>query len=141
MNVLFVCTHNVGRSQMAATLYNSLSADGHADAAGTKVDQDGETLGELAKNSPAALEVLTVMHELGFDLWHRKRHQLTKKMLSDYDLIVVMADVNTIPKYLHNHPKAVYWEVADPRLKGVDATRETRDELKRHVVSLLESTR
>jgi arsenate reductase (thioredoxin) len=136
MKVLFVCTQNVGRSQMAAALYNTLSQDGHADAVGTKVDEPGQTIGERAKASQGAWNVLSVMNEIGMDLYHRKRRKLTEAMLDEYDQIIVMAEPETIPKYLHNHTRALYWDIPDPRLRGIDATRETRDELKRKVVDL-----
>jgi arsenate reductase len=141
MNVLFVCTQNVGRSQMAAAMYNTLAITSHADAAGTKVDDEDQTIGERAKHNAGAWNVLSVMNEIGVDLWHRKRRGISKAMLAKYDQIVVMAEPSTIPKYLHNHPNAVYWDIPDPRFKGIDATRDTRDELKRKIVELLSTQR
>jgi arsenate reductase len=139
MNVLFVCTQNVGRSQMAAALYNALSDDNHADSAGTRVDHEGQTLHERAKDSTGAADVIKVMKEEGIDVSNQHRNSVMEEMLGVYDQIIVMAEPDTIPQYLHNHPKAVYWDIPDPRFKGIDATRETRDELKRKIVDLLET--
>lgn len=139
MNVLFVCTQNVGRSQMAAALYNSLSDDGHASSVGTRVDQPGQTLHQRAEHSTGAQDVLQAMEEEGIDISRRTRHALSAEMLGDYDQIIVMAEADTIPHYLHDHPKAVYWDIPDPRFSGLDATRETRDELKRKVVDLIDA--
>jgi arsenate reductase (thioredoxin) len=138
MNVLFVCTYNVGRSQMAAALYNSLSSGGHASAAGTKVDAaEGQTLGERAEKSVNGSDAVKVMAEDGLDISHQTRHAVTREMLDKYDQIIVMAAPETIPQYLHDHPKAVYWDIPDPRFKGIDAMRETRDDIKRKIVDLL----
>jgi len=139
MNVLFVCTQNVGRSQMAAALYNALSDDNHADSAGTRVDHEGQTLQERAQTSTGAADVLKVMREEGIDISHKHRSSVKEEMLDMYDQIIVMAEPDTIPHYLRGHPKAVYWDIPDPRFKGIDATRETRDELKRKIVELLEN--
>lgn len=139
MNVLFVCTQNVGRSQMAAALFNALEDDGHASAAGTKVDDEGQTLADCARSYKGAEYVIKAMHEEGTDMSHKKRHGISKDMLDAYDQIIVMAEPDTIPKYLHNHPKALYWDIASPALTGVGAIRETRDELKRKIVDLLQS--
>jgi protein-tyrosine-phosphatase len=141
MKVLFVCTQNVGRSQIAASMYNTLAINGHADAAGTRVDDEDETIGELAKSHTAAWNVLSVMNEIGVDLWHRKRRKVTKDMLEDYDQIIVMAEPGTIPKYLRKNPKAVYWDMPESQFTGIDATRETRDELKRNVVEFIAQTK
>ncbi|HSX42511.1 MAG TPA: low molecular weight phosphatase family protein [Candidatus Saccharimonadales bacterium] len=137
MKVLFVCTQNVGRSQMAAALYNSLAADGHADAAGTRVDEPGQRLADRAHGHPGAQDVLSVMREDGLDLSHKTRHAVSKEMLDGYDHIIVMAEPDTIPDYLRDHPRAVYWDIPDPRFDGIDAARGTRDELKRRIVELL----
>jgi protein-tyrosine-phosphatase len=141
MNVLFVCTHGVDRSQMAAALYNTLVTDGRADAVGTQPLEPGKTIGELAKHRKEAWNVLHVMNEDGVDLWHRKTRKLTRNMLDDYDWIIVMAQPDTIPQYLHDYPRAVYWEMPTPYLGGIDETREVRDEMKRHIVTLLASIR
>ncbi len=139
MNILFVCTQNVGRSQMAAALYNSLAAEGHADSAGTKVgDAEGQTLAERAKESPGARDVLTAMDDLGLDVSRKKRTQIREEQLAGYDKVVVMAEPDTIPGWLEKAENAVYWEVPDPRFSGLDATREARDAIKRNVVALLE---
>lgn len=139
MNVLFVCTQNVGRSQMAAALFNSLTGhEAHADSAGTRVgDEAGQTLAERAIQHEGAQHVLTVMREEGIDIRGRKRRNISEDLLDTYDEIVVMAEPDTIPKYLHDHPRAVYWDVPDPRFKGLDGARATRDDLKRRVVDLI----
>jgi len=140
MNVLFVCSQNVGRSQMAAALYNVLATDGHADAAGIRVgDAEGQTLGERAKESEGAQDVLTAMEDLRVDLSHEKRKQLHKEQLADYDLVVVMSEPEIIPDWLEKADNAVYWDIPDPRFSGLDATRVARDAIKRDVVALLQT--
>ena len=141
MNILFVCSQNVGRSQTAAALYNSLVSDGHADSAGTKVgDEEGQTLAERAKVSNGAKEVLQVMHELGMDLSRHTRKQVRPEQLAQYDKVIVMAEPDTIPDWLRQSDKFVYWDVPDPRYLGLDAHRITLDALRRRIVELIEST-
>src|SRR5579872_303611 len=115
MKVLFVCTYNTGRSQMAAGLFNKLTKNGQADSAGTVTDKAGETLKQRAKYRPAAKHVINTMHKEGIDISSNTRDLLTEEMLDKYDKVIVMADQETIPSYLKNSSKYIYWLVDDPK--------------------------
>lgn len=139
MKVLFVCTQNRGRSQMAAGLFNKYSKEVHADSAGTKVETPGDTIAERAKVSDGAQNVITVMKEEGIDVSENRQTQVTEELLSGYDKIIVMAEPETIPKYLSGDPRFEYWEIPDPRFWGLEGVRKTKNTIKQKVQKLIAS--
>jgi protein-tyrosine-phosphatase len=111
MKVLFVCRGNVGRSQMAAALFNKYSGE-EAFSAGTKVfDKEGEKLKEISLAEP----VIRFMKKEEIDIAENARTQLTPSMLKDFDKIIVMAEHETIPEYLYKSNKAEFWDIEDPK--------------------------
>lgn len=121
MKVLFVCWANVGRSQMAAALYNHITNSNDADSAGTEVDTPGETLLERQQRRGGTASI-DVMADKGFDVSSSQRTQLTPEMLDKYDLIVSMAQKEHTPSWLSAHPKYHFWDVEDPGGKDYNAT-------------------
>lgn len=126
MNILFICRGNVGRSQMGEVLFNMLTNSGDAYgknkkhtvlSSGTRVlSKEGESRhGQLLKDLPAANFVIESIKEKGFDASENVRTQLDPTMVEWADKIIVMAEQHTIPEYLRNSAKTVYWEVADPK--------------------------
>lgn len=122
---------------MAAKLFNKLSTKGYAVSAGTAVKEFNQTLRERAVHSEGAKHVLTVLDEEGINARDNKRTPLTEDMLSKYDHIVVMAERSTWPEYLIENSNITYWDIADPRFKGLEATRKTRDEIKQKVTAFI----
>lgn len=125
--VLFVCVHNAGRSQMAAALLAH-------HAAGRLVVRSAGTAPADSIN-PAVVEV---MAEIGIDL---HAAGATPKRLDDgavraSDVIVTMGCGDECPFY----PGKRYedWRLDDPAGKGPDAVRPIRDEIERRVVALLD---
>jgi protein-tyrosine-phosphatase len=114
MKVLFVCRGNVGRSQMAATLFEKFTGM-KADSAGIKVlEKENVTLSETRFTEP----VIRFMLKEGFDVSENPRRQLTPKMIKDHDKVVVLAEKEVIPDFLKEAKNAVFWEIEDP--KGMD---------------------
>lgn len=138
MKVLFVCRANTARSQMAAGLYNKLSKKGHADSAGTNADNAGETITERARYRPAAQHTIDVMSKEGIDISANLREQLTKEMIDKYDKIIVMAEPETIPDYLKNSTKYIYWEIEDPKGGNYEVIHRAKEVIKAKVVKLIE---
>lgn len=131
MKILFVCKANTGRSQMAEAFYNHIHPN-CAKSAGTMVDIPGEKLSSRKKG----INTLAVMKEIGFDISDNVRTEVTRKMLDDFDKVIVMAEPYTLPHYLINNPKVDYWNVENPVFMSIDDTRKIRDEIIKKVKSL-----
>jgi arsenate reductase len=122
--VLFVCEHNAGRSQMAAGLM-----DHHAGGR-VHVRSAGSTPGE--RINPA---VLQVMDELGIDLSKEFPKPLTDEVVRAADVVITMGCGDACPVY----PGKRYmdWDLTDPSGKSVEQVRPIRDEIDRRVRELL----
>ena len=124
--VLFVCVHNAGRSQMAAALL-----DHHA-AGRVRVRSAGSAPADSI--NPA---VVAVMDELGLDLTKEFPKPLTIEAVQAADVVITMGCGDACPVF----PGKRYldWELADPAGKSADDVRPIRDEIRTRVVALLES--
>ena len=122
--VLFVCTHNAGRSQMAQALFEQ-AADGRhaADSAGT-VPAD--------RVHP---EVVEVMRELGIDLADAHPQRLTDELAEQADVVVTMGCGDQCP--FIPGKRYIDWELDDPKGRPVEEVRATRDEIARRVGELV----
>ena len=122
--VLFVCVHNAGRSQMAAGFLDQL-AEGriHIRTAGSEpADQI----------NPAVVEV---MSEVGVDLSQEFPKPLTTAVVQEADVVVTMGCGDACPIY----PGKRYedWELEDPAGKDLETVRAIRDEIRQRVEGLL----
>ena len=123
--VLFVCVHNAGRSQMAAALLN------HHAHGKVRVRSAGSQPADHV--NPAVVEA---MAELGIDL----SHNLTVKLMADHvaasDVVITMGCGDACPIY----PGKRYedWDLPDPAGKNIDQVRPIRDQIDRHVRQLLD---
>jgi len=122
--VLFVCVHNAGRSQMAAGLLDQL-AEGrvHIRAAGSDpADQI----------NPVVVEAMT---EVGVDLSKEFPKPLTDEVVKAADVVITMGCGDACPIY----PGKRYedWELDDPAGQGIAAVRRIRDEIGDRVRALL----
>ena len=123
-SVLFVCVHNAGRSQMAATFLTHLS-DG-----AVEVRSAGSAPAETV--NPSAVQA---MAEVGIDIAAARPKILTSQAVKESDVVVTMGCGDACPFY----PGKRYedWVLDDPAGKGVDAVRPIRDEIRRRVEALL----
>src|SRR4051812_22630130 len=101
MNILFVCSGNVGRSQMAMEYFKRFDG-GKTASAGTRVTVEGEAIG----GREDAHTVLEVMREDGIEMSSNIRTTLTPAMIEDFDTIIVMAEPDRTPGWLKNSLKA-----------------------------------
>jgi protein-tyrosine-phosphatase len=123
--VLFVCLHNAGRSQMSEALFARAAGGRHeAQSAGTR---PGEAVHP---------EVVQAMRELDIDLADRKPRPLTRELAEWADVVVTMGCGDECP-YIPGK-RYLDWELIDPKGRSLDEVRETRDEIERRVLGLLD---
>ena len=125
--VLFVCVHNAGRSQMAAAFL--------AHHAGDRVVVRSAGTAPAETINPAVLEA---MREVGIDLAASGAHpkRLEDAAVQASDVVITMGCGDTCPFY----PGTQYldWVLDDPAGQGVDAVRPIRDEIERRVEALVQ---
>jgi protein-tyrosine-phosphatase len=122
--VLFVCVHNAGRSQMAAGLLD-LRAKGtvHVRSAGSA---------PADSINPA---VVKAMAEIGVDLAREFPKPLTDDVVRAADVVVTMGCGDACPIYTGK--RYVDWELTDPAGKSLHQVRAIRDEIDSRVQKLL----
>jgi arsenate reductase (thioredoxin) len=124
-NVLFVCLHNAGRSQMSEALF-ARAAAGHHEARSA-----GTTPGERVHP-----EVVEVMREHGIELAGRTPRMLTDADAEWADLVVTMGCGDECP-YVPG-TQYVDWKLEDPKGRPIGEVRTTRDEIERRVAELID---
>lgn len=122
--VLFVCVHNAGRSQMAAALL-----DHHAQGR-VQVRSAGSHPADQV--NPAAV---AAMDEMGVDMSKEFPKPLTDEVVQAADVVVTMGCGDACPVF----PGKRYldWELTDPAGRSVDEVRAIRDEIDARVRDLL----
>jgi arsenate reductase (thioredoxin) len=122
--VLFVCVHNAGRSQMAAALL-----DHHAKG---RVHVRSAGSDPTDKINPA---VMAAMDEWGIDLSREFPKPLTDEFVKAADAVITMGCGDACPIY----PGKRYedWELQDPAGQPVEVVRRIRDDIDARVQQLL----
>ena len=126
--VLFVCVHNAGRSQMAAALLDQRAG--------------GSVTVRSAGSDPADAinpRVVAAMAELGIDVSRELPKPLTGDAVEAADVVITMGCGDACPIY----PGKRYedWELDDPAEADLDGVRRIRDEIARRVDRLLAQIR
>ena len=121
--VLFVCTHNAGRSQMAQAFFERHAPD--------------DVRAESAGSDPAPEvwpAVVQAMDEVGIDLRGRRPKKLMVETQLHADWAVTMGCGDVCP-YV---PTTVEdWDLRDPAGKSFQEVREIRDEIEERVRDLV----
>jgi arsenate reductase (thioredoxin) len=122
--VLFLCTHNAGRSQMALGWFNHLAGD-------RAIAWSGGSEPGIELN-PAAVEA---MGEVGIDIREEFPKPWTDEIVRAADVVVTMGCGDACPLF----PGKRYedWELDDPAGMTLDDVRPIRDEVGRRVRELL----
>ena len=112
--VLFICQHNAGRSQLGAALLEHLAGDRYtARSAG---------LSPADAVNPA---IAATVGELGIDITDRRPRKVTSDDLEQADIVVLMKPGLTLP----SQPRGtvLQWEIPDPAAWELDAVRPLRE--------------
>ena len=122
--VLFLCTHNAGRSQMAMGFFTQMAGD--AAVAWSGGSEPGNEV------NPAAV---AAMAERGIDVSGEYPKPWTDEIVRAADVIITMGCGDACPLF----PGRRYeeWKLEDPAGRGVDDVRPIRDEIERRVRALL----
>jgi arsenate reductase len=123
--VLFLCTHNAGRSQMALGWFNRLAGDRATAWSG------GSEPGREV--NPAAI---AAMAEVGIDIGGEYPKPWTDEIVRAADVVVTMGCGDACP--LFPGKRYLDWVLDDPHGQGVEAVRPIRDEIERLVRGLLD---
>lgn len=122
--VLFVCVHNAGRSQMAAALLT------HRAAGRVHVRSAGSAPG--AEIDPTVAEA---MRELGLDLASEFPKPLTDDVVQAADVVVTMGCGDACPVYLGK--RYLDWDLEDPQGQDLERVRQIRDDIDGRVQDLV----
>lgn len=122
--VLFLCTHNAGRSQMALGYFTDLAGDKAVAWSGGS--EPGNQI------NPTAVEA---MREVGIDITGEYPKPWTNEIVQAADVVITMGCGDTCPVF----PGKRYenWQLPDPAGQGLDAVRAIRDDIEQRVRRLL----
>jgi arsenate reductase len=116
--VLFLCTHNSARSQMAEGLLRHLAGDRYdVFSAGT----------EETRVHPLAI---VAMREIGVDLTSHSSKTVDRFLPQQFDSVITVCDRagESCPTFPGNAQR-LHWSFEDPSRSGLDAFRKVRDEI------------
>jgi protein-tyrosine-phosphatase len=122
--ILFLCTHNTGRSQMALGFFTALA--GERASAWSGGTQPGDVI------DPA---VVQAMAEVGIDITDEYPKPWTDEILSAADVVISMGCGDSCPTI----PGRRYeeWDLADPTGQDPETVRRIRDDIKARVSALV----
>jgi arsenate reductase len=122
---IFACVHNAGRSQMSAAIFNQLADPkiARAISAGTHPAEHVHPV------------VVDAMREVGIDLSNAKPQRLTAELARDAEMLITMGCGDECP-YVPGLRRDD-WPLPDPKGRGIESVRQTRDEIRRRILQLL----
>ena len=124
LDILFVCVHNSGRSQIAAGFMSKIGGDRVV----------VRSAGSAPRESISPI-VIEVMSEVGIDITDEYPKPLTDEVVRASDAVITMGCGDACPIY----PGKRYedWVLDDPADQSIDTVRIIRDEIKKRVERLL----
>ncbi len=132
MKVLFICRANVGRSQMAEAIFNSISKKHKAVSAGLNPPEEWEGH-KLSKTQFVALS----MDEAGYNVNEKFSKRLTSQMIDGVEKVIVIGEKEGWPVYLKESNKLSFWDIEDPDRGGLELHRKVRDQIKNLIEKLI----
>ena len=123
---IFACVHNAGRSQMSAAFFNQMANPALAKgiSAGTHPAEHVHPV------------VVDAMREVGIDLAAAKPQKLTAELAQNAEMLITMGcgdECPYVPGLIRDD-----WPLPDPKGKGIEEVRRTRDEIRQRVATLIE---
>jgi glutathione/glutaredoxin type arsenate reductase len=122
--ILFVCVENSCRSQMAEGFAKALG--------GLKFEAYSAGSNPSGKVNPEAIKV---MRQIGIDISTAKSKGFNELAVKEFDYVVTMGCQDICP--FVPAKKHIDWEIEDPKGKGEEFFRKTRDQIKEKVESLI----
>jgi protein-tyrosine-phosphatase len=155
MRVLFVCSGNVFRSQIAEAFFSKYSKKNSATSAGIEAKRLHHEGKKLEGECPLAVRL---MAEVGIDVSKNRSKQMTKATARAADLIIWLINTDDLPGYLRGDKRLRVWQVSNlnpPDFSKLDRPittwtednvgkanyrffRERRDQIETNVVRLIE---
>ncbi len=123
--ILFVCVHNAGRSQMASALAASMSGGR------IHIRSAGSTPADEIK--PVVIEA---MREVGLDISAEFPKPLTDEVVEAADVVITMGCGDACPVYPGK--RYVDWQLEDPSGQPIEVVRRIREDIRERVASLLD---
>jgi len=130
LNVLFICTDNTSRSPMAKAVFESIAEKKNLDVT---ADSAGIAAGDSEDANPRAVEA---MAEIGLDISQHKTKNVTPKLLSDSDYIIVMTEAQREKLSAFDgtlSEKIRVLDVDNPGGHTIEAYRLCRKQIKEHL--------
>jgi arsenate reductase len=122
--VLFLCTHNAGRSQMALGFFSRLAGEQAVAYSGGSEPAD--------QINPSAV---AAMAEKGIDITGEQPKHWTNAIVETADVVVTMGCGDTCPRIAGRRYED--WKLPDPAGQPLAAVRPVRDEIETLVRQLL----
>lgn len=125
--VMFVCVHNAGRSQMAEAFFNALAPAGmHAISTGTQPTE---------RVNPVAV---AAMAEVGIDMRAQHPKLATPELVAACDRLITMGCgvQESCPLYLGMKIDED-WGLPDPAGQGMETVRPIREAIRERVIDLI----
>ena len=125
-NILFLCVHNAGRSQMAAGFAREIGGDK------IKVWSGGsEPASQINKIA------IQAMNEIGIDISGQIPAKWADSDIAQADVVITMGCGDTCPFVAGKRYED--WQLNDPAGQDIDAVRIIRDDIRIRVAALIDS--
>lgn len=125
-NILFLCVHNAGRSQMAAGFAREIGGDK------IKVWSGGsEPASQINKIA------IQAMNEIGIDISGQIPAKWADSDIAQADVVITMGCGDTCPFVAGKRYED--WQLNDPAGQDIDTVRIIRDDIRQRVAALIDS--
>jgi len=125
--ILFICLGNVGRSQMAEALYNSLSKSQDAWSAGLQPHTP-------TKYGKPVKKIVDAMKELGIDISTAQVKTINEDIVNKSEKIIIITRKNECPDFLLNSGKNIFWDnINDPEEMSYEDTVRVRNDIEEKI--------